>query len=139
MNKQFTQSPPPPPPTTPQPTLRPWYQQQVAWPNYQNHPLTPPPFNPQIITLSSENSEQDLENPKHLMKIFRIGKGVVGLQIEVNFWETTNTNRELHSMVIPLKMHDTVLMDRTMSWKEWDKLIPCSAMVSQFPLFLILI
>uniref|UniRef100_A0A803LHK0 CCHC-type domain-containing protein n=1 Tax=Chenopodium quinoa TaxID=63459 RepID=A0A803LHK0_CHEQI len=112
-----------PSPSTPpsQQPLIPWFKQQVPWPSYPQHDLIPPPSNPQIINITLGNSEQDLESPDHLMKIFVIRKGIVGLQLEVNFWETKNTTRELDSMVIPLKMHDIVSMERTMQWKEWDK------------------
>ncbi|XP_021736898.1 uncharacterized protein LOC110703402 [Chenopodium quinoa] len=131
MTSQIPQpSTPPPQPTIPQPSspipqpLLPWYMQQVQWPSYRHHELVSPPLTPQITPLLSENSEHDLENPEHHMKIFTITKEVVGLQVEVNFWETTNTIREVNSMVVPLKMHDVVLMNRAESWREWDKFDP---------------
>ncbi|XP_021764620.1 uncharacterized protein LOC110729219 [Chenopodium quinoa] len=70
------------------------------------------------------------------MKIFMIKKGVLGLQVEVNFWETLNTIRELNLMVLPLKIHDIVLMDRQMTWSDWDKFDPlfCNGFPpSEFP------
>uniref|UniRef100_A0A803N9G1 RNase H type-1 domain-containing protein n=1 Tax=Chenopodium quinoa TaxID=63459 RepID=A0A803N9G1_CHEQI len=128
----------PTPPSPTQQTLLPRYQQQVAWPNYQIHDLVSPPLNPQIIPLLSENIEQDLKNLDHLMKIFKIKKGVLGLQIDANFWETINTIMELDSMVTPLKIHDIVMMDRQMSWSDWDKFDPLFCNGSSPPEFLYL-
>uniref|UniRef100_A0A803N1W5 Uncharacterized protein n=1 Tax=Chenopodium quinoa TaxID=63459 RepID=A0A803N1W5_CHEQI len=137
MNKQLHHSPPiinsPPQPQSLQ--TQPWFPQQVAWPNYPPHNLIPPPPNPQLIHLLSGNIEKDLENPDHHMKIFLIKREEVGFQLEVNFWETVNTIRELNAMMIPLKIHDVVLMDGNYAWRDWDKFDPLCSMEDPIPSF----
>ncbi|XP_021728702.1 uncharacterized protein LOC110695776 [Chenopodium quinoa] len=90
------------------------------------NPITPPPHLRTLpnLPLLFDPIERDVERPESLMILTQTQKDKAGLRLEVNFWESALTTREVQETLFPLSMMEIYPSKQARHWEDWKIALP---------------